>query len=314
MNLSNKISVIIPFFNEEENIEQLLISLETFFSNTELIKCEVVFVDDGSTDNSVNVFLNNFIIKSFEAKLVKLSKNEGSHSAVRAGLIHATGDYAIFLPADLQDPLELILILSNKINEGFDIVFASRKNSATGYLNSIFSKIYSNLMRKYVHENYPNNGFDVVFFNRKVIDKLNENIEANSSIMLQIMMLGFRQSYIPYKKEIRKRGVSKWTFSKKVKLFIDSFIAFSYVPIRFVTILGISLFISGIAFSVYLFIRKLLFNDLVSGWTMLITILTIGFGITNISLGIIAEYLWRTFDSSRKRPVFIIDDIIDLKN
>jgi glycosyltransferase involved in cell wall biosynthesis len=314
MSVDKKISVIIPFFNEEENIELLVNSLDIFFTNSNLTKCEVIFVDDGSNDNSINVFLNNFKIKSFEAKIVKLSKNEGSHCAVRAGLFNASGDYAIFLPADLQDPLELIITLSNKIDEGFDIVFASRENTATGFLSSISTKIYAFLMRKYVHQNYPLYGFDVVFFNRKVINKLNENIEANSSVMLQIMTLGYRQSFISYKKDIRNKGKSKWTLSKKIKLFIDSFIAFSYAPIRFVTIIGITLFISGIGFSLYLLTRKILFNDLVSGWTMLISILTIGFGITNISLGIIAEYLWRTFDSSRKRPVFIIDDIIDLKN
>ena len=169
-------------------------------------------------------------------------------------------------------------------------------------------------MKKYVSTSYPEKGFDIVMFSNKVASVINQNIEANSSIFLQILTLGFQQDFIFYDKQPRENGASKWTLSKKIKLFIDSFIAFSYAPIRFVTIIGITLFISGIGFSLYLLTRKILFNDLVSGWTMLISILTIGFGITNISLGIIAEYLWRTFDSSRKRPVFIIDDIIDLKN
>ena len=129
---------------------------------------------------------------------------------------------------------------------------------------------------------------------------------------MQIITLGFKQEFIFYKKQPRQKGKSKWTLSKKVKLFIDSFIAFSYAPIRFVTGVGIFLFIIGLVFSAYLVTRKLLYDDLESGWPMLISILTIGFGITNISLGIIAEYLWRTLDTARNRPVFIIDEIIEL--
>ncbi len=100
--------------------------------------------------------------------------------------------------------------------------------------------------------------------------------------------------------------------SKKIKLFIDSFVAFSYAPIRLVTIIGISMFIVGSLWTVYIIARTLIFHDLASGWPALVSILMIGFGITNISLGIIAEYLWRTLDASRKRPVFIIDKIVEL--
>ena len=312
MNLNSRVSVIIPFLNEEENIELLVNSLDDFFIKSKLDNCEVVFIDDGSTDNSINIFLNHLKNRSFDAKIVKLSKNEGAHCAVRAGLIHTTGDYAVFLPADLQDPLELIITLANKLEEGFDIVFASRENTGTGILRSIATKIYANLMRKYVYKKYPINGSDVVFFNRKVINELNKNIEINSSIILQIMTLGFKHGFISYEKINRRNGKSKWTISKKIKLFIDSFIAFSYAPIRFVTLVGILLFILGVFFSIYLIFIKLKYNDLITGWPTLISILLLGFGITNISLGIIAEYLWRTLDSSRKRPVFIIDEVINL--
>jgi dolichol-phosphate mannosyltransferase len=150
-------------------------------------------------------------------------------------------------------------------------------------------------------------------FNRKVADEVNKNVEANSSIFLQILGLGFRQESISYKKRERQTGVSKWTLSKKIKLFIDSFVAFSYAPIRFVTIVGIIFFIVGMIWTLYIVIRKIFFQDLAAGWPALMSILMIGFGITNISLGIIAEYLWRTLDASRKRQVYIIDEIKILK-
>jgi dolichol-phosphate mannosyltransferase len=116
-----------------------------------------------------------------------------------------------------------------------------------------------------------------------------------------------------YDKKPRIVGKSKWTINKKIKLFIDSFVAFSYAPIRFVTLIGFILFALGIIFIGYLTFRKLVFDDLVSGWLMLVSILIIGFGVTNISLGIIAEYLWRTFDSSRNRPVYVIDEVVENK-
>jgi polyisoprenyl-phosphate glycosyltransferase len=294
-------------------VPTLVETLDTFFRKNSLNNCEVIFVDDGSTDNSSEEFSKHFKGRSFSGKVIRLSKNYGSHAAVRAGLVNATGDYAMFLPADLQDPPELIMQLSAKTSEGYDIVFASRETTGTGFFARMFTKRYASLMRKHVHKNYPANGFDVVFFNRKVIDNLNKNVEANSSIMLQILTMGFKQAFVSYNKAPRKAGKSKWTFSKKIKLFIDSFVAFSYAPIRLVTITGILLFIFGILWASYLIIRKLVYNDLESGWPALMSVLMTGFGITNISLGIIAEYLWRTLDSSRKRPVFIIDEIIELQ-
>lgn len=312
--MNKTISIIIPFLNEEENIVSLVEKLSDYFEKETNFEAEVIFVNDGSTDNSKNLLVEQNH-KNYSSKMISFSKNFGSHAALRAGILNSSGDYITFMYADLQDPIQLISQLYDKIEQGNkEIIWATRNTTNNGFFESSFSKIYSRLMKKYVSSSYPEKGFDIVLFSKKVAKVINENIEANSSIFLQILTLGFQQDFIFYDKQPREKGVSKWTLSKKIKLFIDSFIAFSYAPIRFVTIIGISLFISGIGFSLYLFIRKLLYNDLVSGWTMLISILTIGFGITNISLGIIAEYLWRTFDSSRKRPVFIIDDIIDLKN
>ena len=176
----------------------------------------------------------------------------------------------------------------------------------------MFSKFYAYLMKKFAFKNFPEKGFDIVMFNKKVAAEVNRNVEANSSIFLQILGMGFRQTNITYKKRERKTGVSKWTLSKKIKLFIDSFVAFSYAPIRFVTIVGIIFFFVGIFWTGYIIVRKFVFQDLAAGWPALMSILMIGFGITNISLGIIAEYLWRTLDASRKRQVFIIDEIKEL--
>ena len=198
------------------------------------------------------------------------------------------------------------------MKEGNDIVWAHREDTTTSWSEKVFSSGYTFLMRKFAFKNFPDKGFDIVMFNRKVAKEITKNIEANSSIFLQILGLGFRQESISYKKRERKTGNSKWTFAKKVELLIDSFVAFSFAPIRLVSIIGIIFFVCGILWTAYIIFRKLVFDDLASGSPALLSILMIGFGITNISLGVISEYLWRTLDASRKRPVFVIDEIIEV--
>ncbi len=310
--MSGRISIIIPFLNEEENISFLTESLSAFFAEKKTYRAEVIFVNDGSTDNSL-ALLKSANHQNYDCKIISLSKNFGSHAALRAGIRHATGQHICFMYADLQDPLMLIDRLYEKSAQGCDVCWATRESTENGGFERLFSRSYSFLMKKYAIATYPDKGFDIVMFNTKVQECLNSNIESNSSVFLQILTLGFSQSTILYKKEARKKGKSKWTISKKIKLLVDSFIAFSYAPIRFVTLTGIFLFVAGLLWTAYIIIRKLVFNDLESGWPALVSILTIGFGITNISLGIIAEYLWRTLDSARKRPVFIINDIFEIK-
>jgi glycosyltransferase involved in cell wall biosynthesis len=310
--LSNHyVSVIIPIYNEYEGIPFLVENLNTFFGEHEFLRAEVIFVNDGSKDGSVERLMD-MRHTEYKAKVISLSRNFGSHAALRAGISIATGELVCFNYADLQDPLELILQMEEKTKEGHEIIWAHRESTKVSLGEKTFSSLYAYLMKKFAFSNFPEKGFDIVMFNRKVVTQVKNNVEANSSIFLQILGMGFKQTSISYKKRERKTGVSKWTMSKKIKLFIDSFVAFSYAPIRMVTIIGISMFFIGSLWTIYIIARKLLYHDLASGWPALISILTIGFGITNISLGIIAEYLWRTLDASRKRPVFIIDKIVEL--
>ena len=307
-----KISVIIPFLNEVDNIPFLTTELDNFCSANNSIEWEILFVNDGSTDRSISV-LKNSNCRSYTAKILSLSKNFGSHAALRAGVNYSTGDLISFMYADLQDPLNLLIEMQELCAQDTNIVWATRNNLPTGFVERNFSKGYSYLMQKYAIPTYPEKGFDIVMFDRKVQFCLNQNIESNSSIFLQILGLGFSQKTVYYEKQIRKSGKSKWTFSKKIKLLIDSFVSFSFFPIRAVTFVGIFLFVFGVFFSAYLSYKKIFVGDLTPGWALTGSILMLGFGITNISLGIIAEYLWRTLDASRKRPVYIVDEIINIK-
>jgi polyisoprenyl-phosphate glycosyltransferase len=305
------LSLIIPIYNEYEGIPFLVQNLNDFFGEHMHLLPEVIFVNDGSKDGSVER-LQDMKHETYKAKIISLSRNFGSHAALRAGISIAIGELVCFNYADLQDPLELILQMEEKTKEGNEIIWAHRESTKVSLGEKTFSSVYAYLMKKFAFSNFPEKGFDIVMFNKKVATQVKNNVEANSSIFLQILGMGFRQASVSYKKRDRKTGVSKWTMAKKVKLFIDSFVAFSYAPIRLVTIIGISMFFIGSLWTIYIILRTLLYHNLASGWPALVSILMIGFGITNISLGIIAEYLWRTLDASRKRPVFIIDKIVEL--
>jgi glycosyltransferase involved in cell wall biosynthesis len=312
MSASIDITIIIPFLNEEENINRLAVNLLEFTKKNCQISFEIILVNDGSTDHSVSKIQDSIFPQN--TKLINLSQNFGSHAALRSGILHAKGNYVTFLYADLQDPINNISRMFEKVKLGNEIIWAFRSGTKNSFIEKKFSNFYSMLMKRYVNNKYPDKGFDVVMFSNKVTIQLNKNIESNSSIFLQILNLGFKQNFIEYQKELRTSGKSKWTISKKIKLFIDSFVAFSYVPIKLVSLIGIMFFLIGLSLTIYFIGRKLIYNDLLTGWPQIMSILLLGFGITNISLGIIAEYLWRTLDASRKRPVFIIDEIIELNN
>jgi glycosyltransferase involved in cell wall biosynthesis len=312
MEFKSTISIIIPFYNEKAGIEILLQKINEYYSQREF-EFDVIFVDDGSIDETSTIIKNDSSI-NYPCKLITLSNNFGSHAAIRAGFIYATGDYVTCLPTDLQISFDTVEKLNIAVNEGYDIVYGVRDNVEINYIEKIFSRTYSFLMRKFVNKNFPYKGLETVLISAKVQKVLNQNVEENSNFVLQLLLMGFKNKFIVIDKVKRKQGKSKWTFQKKVKLMIDSFVAFSYTPIRFVTIMGILFSLLGFLWTGYIILRTFLYHDLSSGWPALVSILMIGFGVTNISLGIIAEYLWRTLDASRKRPVFIIDDITKIKD
>lgn len=309
--LKYTVSIVIPLLNEQDILPELLKQLDKYLERKKNNFAEVVFVDDGSSDRSMEILLNAGPC-FFKKKVIKLSRNFGSHAALRAGVLNASAPVIMFMSADIQDPPELLDKLMESIVAGFDIAWGYRRSVHVSLVERFFSRLYARMMRKFAVPVFPDNNLDVVIFNEKVKKELNESIEANSSIFLQILSMGFKQDLVPYDRQRRQAGCSKWTLSKKIKLLIDSFVAFSYTPIRLVTVMGITISMLGILWVLYIVLRALLIGDLDPGWPSLIGILIIGFGLTNISLGIIAEYLWRTLDAARGRKVFIVEKIYDL--
>ena len=305
-------SIIVPFLNEEDGIELFCSTIDDFVAELSF-PIELVFVDDGSTDKSTEI-LEKYRFKAVKkAQLVRFSKNFGSHAAVRAGLQYAHYPVCTWLGSDLQEPLELLQKSYDLINEeGYDAVYVSKRSVVVSRLNRAFSKTYSHLMQKYAVKNYSSDGISTIVFNGKIKELLNNNVEGNSSIMLQIIDAGFRTTNLEMDFHERSAGKSKWTLSKKIKLMIDSFVSFSFAPIRLVSIIGMIMFFIGIIIGVVTIINKIVNYDSPAGYATLASLIALGFGITNISLGIIAEYLWRALDAARRRPVYIISETKEL--
>lgn len=303
------LSVVVPFLNEADGIETFCIEFDKICKELDF-NVEVIFVDDGSDDNTSELIKRYKFESIKHVKIITFTKNYGSHAAIRAGISNAMYDMCTWVCSDLQEPLEFLKLGYQKIIEGYDAVYIEKNTIKVSKVNRLISKMYSWLMRKYAVKNFASGGVNNIVFNKKIKDYLNNNVEANSAINLQIMSYGGKNITFSLDYKERKVGKSKWSFAKKMKLFIDSFVAFSFMPIRLVSIVGIIMFLLGTIFGLGVIINKICNPNLViSGYSTLACLISIGFGITNISLGIIAEYLWRAYDAARNRPAFIVSTI-----
>lgn len=301
-----EISIVIPVYFNELNLidlykdlyEKVLINVPSY---------EIVFIDDGSKDRSYEI-LKGLKEKDRNIKVYKLSRNFGSHAAILAGLSKSTGKCAMVKAADLQEPSEMILDMYEKWRKGNNVVLAVRKDRNESKIQKWFSNTYYKLMKKTALPNMPEGGFDCFLVDRKVIDVLEKMDEKNTSLMMQVLWCGFKTEIVEYVRLKREKGKSKWTFSKKIKLVIDSLLSFSYLPIRLISLFGIVFSFGSLIFLIYLILAKLLGYIDVSGWTTLMVVLLFTNGMIMTMLGVIGEYLWRTFDASRKRPVYIIEE------
>jgi glycosyltransferase involved in cell wall biosynthesis len=307
------LSIIIPVYYNEQNIPFLFEKLSEEILSNPNYDYELIFVDDGSGDNSYGELLK-LQKQHSKVKIIKLSRNFGSHTAILAGLTNATGDCATIISADLQDPPEIINRMFEKWMEGNKVVLAVREDREESYTQKLFSNTYYKLMKRYALPNMPEGGFDCFLIDRKIVDILKSMEEKNTTLMGQILWAGFKTEKIYYVRKEREIGKSRWTLAKKIKLFIDSFLAFSYAPIRFMSFIGVIMSLLSFISGAYLIVNKLVNGVNVQGWTSLMVLFLFVAGIQMIMLGIIGEYLWRNMDESRKRPVFIIDEKVGFDN
>ena len=306
------LSVVVAAYNEEGNVPLLYDRLLALDWAALKLEPEFVFVDDHSQDKTPQV-LASLAARDPRVKVLRFSKNFGSHKAFTAGLEHCTGVAAVILAADLQDPPETIPQLVAKWREGAKVVWAVREDrEGESLATRLLSRLYYFLMRRMAEVRPPRKGADFLLLDRVVVAELRKAPEKHTSLLSLIQWMGFDQAEIVYTKAARHSGRSNWTLSKKLKLAVDSFVSFSYVPLRLASACGLLFAFSGFLYAAVIAVRAIALGSPVQGWSSLMCVLLIVSDVQLVILGILGEYLWRTFDEARGRPRYIVEKRINL--
>ena len=307
----SKISIIIPVYYSADTIMLLYEDMKAKILD-KLGDYEIVMVDDGSGDNSWEV-MNQIRDLDENVKCVKLSRNFGEHPAILAGLTQCTGDCAVTKQADLQEDSELILEMYDSWKAGNKVVLAVRKERDEGAVKKFFANLYYAIVRKTVDKSMPEGGFDCYLLDRQVIKVIELLDEKNSALTLQVLWAGFKTDKVYFHRKDREIGKSRYTLAKKVKLAMDSMMSFSYFPIKFMSGVGATFAIISFIWIIEVLIERLVTGIPVQGWATLMCLVLFSTGLILLMLGVLGEYLWRTLDASRNRPVFLVDEVKDVR-
>ncbi|TGE23240.1 glycosyltransferase family 2 protein [Hymenobacter metallicola] len=302
-----KLSIIIPCYYNEGNIpvtSRELIANEALFPAE--LTFEYVLVDDGSGDGTLRELLAFRNAYPDKVRVVELAGNVGSYNAIVAGIEQATGDCMAIITADMQDPPELMVQMYDYWKKGLKLIIGNRQDREETGLQQLFAKTFHALMKKIALPNIPDGGFDFVFFDRQVGEHILELKERNSNLFYLMVWLGYPYVNIPYVRRKREIGKSRWTIQKKIKLFIDSILAFSFFPIRAISVLGVGMGIIALLYGLYILGVKVFGGIEVEGWTTLMLVLLFVSAFQMIALGIIGEYVWRGLDAARNRPLYVV--------
>jgi len=302
-----KISVIIPIFNEESNITGLYTRLKTVIDKIQ-IPYEFIFINDGSKDNSILLIKQIASIDS-GVQYIDFSRNFGHQVAVSAGLDKCTGTKIVIIDADLQDPPELISEMYAVMQQGFEVVYAKRRSrKGESILKKYTARIFYRLLASITSVSIPVDTGDFRIMDRKIVDVLKKMPEQHKFLRGQISWIGFNQTFVEYDRDERQAGVTGYTYKKMFRFALDGITSFSNLPLKFATISGFV--VSGFAFVIMLYAlySRFVLKDFVQGWTSLIlSIMFIG-GIQLIAIGIIGEYISRISTNIRQRPLYVVKE------
>jgi dolichol-phosphate mannosyltransferase len=302
------LSIIIPAFNEAENIKQTLSELINAISKTDYENnYEIIVVDDHSSDATFGEVTS---LHDDRINCIRLSRRNGSHTAIRAGLDNSKGEVSICISADGQDDPEVLPKLLKKWKNGAHIVWALRKARQEPLHIKLFALLFYKLLSKLTSSSASKidlSRADFYLLDKKVVEAINVSKESNTSLFGLIAWSGFKQDFVEYERRARRFGKSKWSFKSRMKLAIDWIVAFSGLPLKLVTFLGILVASIGFLYAIVVIINAFLGNP-AQGWSSLMIVVLILGGVQMITLGVIGEYLWRNLDEARKRPLYFIEE------
>ena len=299
-----EISVVIPVYDEEENLTILHERLTKVFSN-ELIKYEIIFVDDGSRDRSLEL-MQNISSRDQQVIVIELARNFGHQVAISAGLDYARGKGVIIMDADLQDPPEVLPEFIEKWREGHDVVYAIRTNRKESWLKRHAYSLFYRLLQRIASIEIPLDAGDFCIMDRKIVDVLINMPERNRFVRGIRSWVGLNQIGLAYDRQARYAGKPKFTFSRLIYLALDGLVSFSFVPLRTITIIGFIVSAFSILFAFGYAIKRLISGLNPPGFATLVVAVFFLAGIQLVTIGVIGEYVGRIFEEVKRRPLYII--------
>ncbi|MFN6562572.1 MAG: glycosyltransferase family 2 protein [Nostoc sp. ChiSLP01] len=310
-NDSIDISVVVPMYNEEPNIDYLFERLISVLIRLNM-KYEIVCVNDGSKDNTLKCLVEHHY-RNPAIKVVNLSRNFGKEIALTAGIDYTTGAAVVPIDADLQDPPELIEQLIAKWREGYDVVYATRRSrQGESWIKRFTASAFYRTIGKMSQTPIPPNTGDFRLLDRRVVNALKQIPERNRFMKGLFAWVGFKQTSILYDRPQRYQGYTKWNYWKLWNFAIDGIAAFSLIPLKVWSYLGLSISLISFSYASFLVIRTLVFGIDIPGYaSLMVAVLFLG-GVQLLSLGMIGEYLGRVYDEVKGRPLYLVRDCYGL--
>lgn len=306
------LSVIVPCYNEEENVHYFyeeLMKNQSFFDEKKL-DVEVIYIDDGSKDKTVEE-VKKLASKDSRVKMVSFSRNFGKEAAIYAGFQKSKGDYVVMMDADLQDPPALLPEMFSYIEEGYDSV-ATRRVSRKGEppIRSFFARMFYKLMNKISKADIVDGARDYRLMTRQVVDSILSMGEYNRFSKGIFGWVGYETKWIEYENIERVHGETKWSFWKLFIYSIEGITAFSTVPLAIASVMGVLFCAAAFLMIVFILLRSLVWTDPVGGWPSLVCIISMVSGVQLLCLGIIGQYLSKTYLEVKKRPIYLVKEEI----
>ena len=310
INPAISLSIIVPFYDEQEVLEEFHSRLTKVLDSLP-ITSEIVYVDDGSKDNSLDL-VSSFTSINSSISVIGLSRNFGKESAMSAGLEHCRGQAVILLDADLQDPPELIPQMIAKWREGYDVVNMQRsQRDGETWFKKFSAACFYKVMNVAAKIDVPENVGDFRLLSREVVDHINQLPERNRYMKGIFSWPGFRQATIQFKRDARFCGETKWNYLKLIGLAMDGITSFSIRPLRIATAVGGLVAVTAFVYGVFIVFKTMMFGEPITGYpSMMVVQLALG-GIQLLSIGLMGEYIGRIFIETKNRPLYLIQSVVD---
>ena len=306
------LSIVVPCFNEEENIRDFYVELmknKSFFES-EGLDLEILFIDDGSKDGTVKT-IKKLKEEDERVRMLSFSRNFGKEAAMYAGLENSKGDYVVIMDVDLQDPPALLPQMYAHIKEGFDSV-ATRRVTRKGEppIRSFFARCFYRLMKHISKTEIMDGARDYRMMTRQMVNAILQMQEYNRFTKGIYGWVGFETKWLEYENVERVKGETKWNFWKLLVYSIEGITAFSTAPLMFASLMGVLFCLLAFAMIAFTIFRKIVFGDPVSGWPSLVCIISLVSGVQLFCLGIVGQYLSKTYMEVKKRPIYLVKEEI----